>query len=92
MALTITDVTIESSTMGSVAIVSNQVQYTPDAGFSGKARGTYTMTDGAESRTARWVQPVTGTGTRANHNTFTAVTQGAGAQLLDVLANDVDGS
>lgn len=90
--LTLTAVTIDSASMGTVAIVTNQLQYTPHAAFGGDvARGGYTMTDGTDSDSARWAVPVTATSTlKANDYTASAITQGSGPVLINVLSNDTE--
>ena len=91
--ITLTAVTIANPAMGTVSIVAGKLRYTPAAGYSGPANGTYTITDGAgQTSTAAWSGTVSAPPNPpplavADNNAFT-VPFGTVNVDVNVLAND----
>ena len=89
--LTLTAVTIASPSMGTVAIVAGKLRYTPAAGFSGVANGTYTARDTAnQSVTQNWTVTVSAPPNPPPVLVADTATIAFGTAFvdLDVLAND----
>ena len=97
LGLTVTDVTVTSSlpnAVHTVAIVGNQVRFTPAASFAGAVVVTYEATDddgnSANGVLSIVVTPLTpAVGPLAIPDVAT-VAQDSGATDIDVLANDID--
>ncbi len=95
--LTLTGVVVTSSAptaTHTVAIVGNQVRFTPQAGFAGVVVVTYTATD-ANGDTSNGLLTITVTPTPIVLGPLAipdvdVASSSAAAQLFDVLANDVD--
>jgi hypothetical protein len=88
--LTITGVGTPSN--GTAEIINNQIRYTPNPGFTGVDRFTYTISDG-NGGTATATETVTVTGadnTAPDAIDDTANTVCSGPVTIDVLGNDTD--
>ncbi len=82
--------TVGTASHGTVAILSNQVVYTPGADFNGTDTFTYTVSDGRLSGTARVSVTISQENDPIVANDDTASTTDEDPVEIDVLLNDTD--